>query len=159
ELYGGSDFWSIGYWDDETRSLHTAAENLLEQLLALMPGNTGRILDVGCGKGATARYLARYYEAEDVVGVALSPRQLAASGRTAPRPVFFELAPVDLRFPPESFDAAISIEAAYRFDTRKEFLREAYRVLRPGGELALADLLTRLAVRRNTRLVQANHLD
>jgi cyclopropane fatty-acyl-phospholipid synthase-like methyltransferase len=159
ELYGGSDFWGIGYWDGATRSLHAAAENLVEQLLALMPGNTGRILDVGCGKGATARYLTRYYEPEDVVGIALSARQLAASRRNAPRCVFLELDPVDLRLPSESFDAVVSIEAAYRFDTREDFLREAYRVLRPGGELALADLLTRILPRRAERVRRSNHLD
>jgi SAM-dependent methyltransferase len=46
-----------------------------------------------------------------------------------------------LEFPDNHFDAVICIEAACYFDTRDKFLKEAHRVLKQGGSLAMTDML------------------
>ena len=46
-----------------------------------------------------------------------------------------------LGFASGSVDAVVALEAAQHFDTRAAFLGEALRVLRPGGTIALADML------------------
>jgi ubiquinone/menaquinone biosynthesis C-methylase UbiE len=40
-----------------------------------------------------------------------------------------------LAFADAQFDAVICVEAAFHFDTRAAFLREALRVLKPAGAL------------------------
>ena len=46
-----------------------------------------------------------------------------------------------LVFPHNHFDAVICIEGACHFDTRDKFLKEAHRVLKPSGSLAMSDML------------------
>jgi microcystin synthetase protein McyJ len=71
--------------------------------------------------------------------VAAAHERVAAAG-LASSIVLAEADATRLPFADQSFDAVLSIEAAFHFHTRDRFLREAHRVLRPGGALALTDL-------------------
>src|SRR5690349_9288040 len=46
-----------------------------------------------------------------------------------------------MEFPDASFDRVLALECAFHFDTREQFLREAFSVIKPGGTIALADEL------------------
>jgi MPBQ/MSBQ methyltransferase len=137
----GSDFLNLGYWTRETDHHQEACENLMERLLAFVPEKDGRILDAGCGKGATTRHLLRYYEPENVTGINVSGVQLGRCRRNAPGCTFVLMDATHLEFDDDSFDTVICVEAAVHFDSRRRFLLEAERVLKPGGRLLLADVL------------------
>src|SRR5262245_34335649 len=141
EYWGNSDFVNFGWWEKGTREQKEACEALMEKLLAFIPEKKGTILDAACGKGATTRHLLKYYPPEAVTGINISEKQLETARDNAPGCRFILMNAAELQFEDASFDNIISVEAAFHFDTREKFLREACRVLKPGGRLVLSDSL------------------
>ena len=102
----------------------------------------GRILDVGCGAGTNALFLARRgYRA---TGVDLADGAIAAAkerARKARLTVDFRVADaLDLPFPAASFDGASDFGCFHTIpaELRKGYARELARVLRPGASFALS---------------------
>ncbi|MFD5327782.1 SAM-dependent methyltransferase [Streptomyces sp. NPDC127092] len=147
ELFGGS--LHEGYWkspDDPATMAEASRQltDLLAEKLQLKPGD--RVLDLGCGSGAPAVRLARSTGAR-VVGITNSAVQIEAATRNAQEAglgdqVSFTCADATvLAYEPESFDAVLMIESIFHLPDRLGALREVARVLRPGGRVALTDLL------------------
>ena len=75
--------YSCAYWPRENMTLEQAQEAKLAHIaakLAIRPGQT--VLDIGCGWGGMAIYLARKYEVE-VHGITLSEEQIALAKERA----------------------------------------------------------------------------
>jgi SAM-dependent methyltransferase len=139
--YAESDYFNVGYWPEGVRDPVTACERLVEEVLSEFPSQEGRILDVGCGLGAVTAYLKRYYDAPRILGINFSEEQVRHCRSRHPDLVFEVMDAASLQFPEGSFDRILCVEAAFHFRTRARFLREAHRVLRPGGTIAMADLI------------------
>jgi SAM-dependent methyltransferase len=113
----------------------------------------GQVVDIGCGNGALSIKLAKKYPKASVVGVDYwggnwqysqnlceKNAQIEGAGQ---RVTFQKSSASKLPFPDGCFDAAVSNLTFHEVaDTKdkREVVREALRVVKPGGKFAFQDL-------------------
>jgi ubiquinone/menaquinone biosynthesis C-methylase UbiE len=101
----------------------------------------GRVLDLGCGACELVRYLAQAY-GQRVTGVDISsadfPKRPRASRNARTRCVRKDASHLDFAAD-ESVDAVVVLWALHEMKHARRILREARRVLRPGGELLIVE--------------------
>ncbi len=99
------------------------------------------LLEIGCGRGGGAAYVARALGPRRVVAVDLSPRAIALCRRRFRQPnLSFQVGDAErLPFSDGAFDAVLNVESSHCYGRFDLFLREVRRVLRPGGHFLYAD--------------------
>ena len=154
QAFGRHVHW--GYWENSTPSggvadYRDAAERLTRSVCdAARITDSMRVLDVGCGVGGTLASLDGRCADLTIVGLNIDGRQLdwarkhvTPGGRNVVG--FIEGDACRLPFQDGSFDVLLAVECIYHFPSRTEFLKEAHRVLRPGGRLTFSDFVPRAA--------------
>ena len=148
-------FWSdkgmhYGFWNKRTKKLSDAVENtnrFVSKLLNLQKNDY--VLDAGCGVGGPSFSMAENFGVK-VMGITLSSKQFKQARKNAKKLhldnlVSFEIMDFNkTRFKDETFTKIFSIEGACYAYNKPKFLKEAYRLLRPGGKIVVVDgFLTR----------------
>ena len=107
-----------------------------------------RVLDLGCGYGSTARYLAANFGCA-VTGANISEKELELARSRAAEAglddrLSFEYGDFHhLAYADESYDVVWSQEAFLHAVDKNAVLSECRRVVRPGGSLVFTDILVR----------------
>jgi SAM-dependent methyltransferase len=122
----------------EAYSRRTAGEAAAFLLASLRPGM--RVLDVGCGPGSITSGLAREVAPGTVVGVDVEAYVPAGARRTgAGAPAFAVASAYRLPFDEAAFDVVYAHQVLQHLDEPVAALREMWRVLVPGGIVAVRD--------------------
>ena len=104
--------------------------NLMRQYVEL---RRKRILDIGCGLGMYVSQFRRF--SEDVYGVDVDPDKVAQASQYLPN---LRIAPAEeLPFDDECFDVILLNEVIEHVDDDRRTIREAFRVLAPGGHIII----------------------
>ncbi|HKY37911.1 MAG TPA: methyltransferase domain-containing protein [Polyangiaceae bacterium] len=91
-----------------------------------------RLLDLGCGEGATLFHLG---SPADAVGVDLFPKKVAFAQQTLPSCRFVAASVYELPFEAASFDHLIVRDVIHHLERPSDFINECARVLAPGGRI------------------------
>jgi cyclopropane-fatty-acyl-phospholipid synthase len=152
--------YSCGYWE-RAATLAEAQEHKLRLIAAKLQLEPGmRVLDIGCGWGGLAAYLARRHGVE-VVGITLSAEQLAvAREHWGPLPLRFELCDYRqleaLQLP--RFDRVVSVGMYEHVGPRnaRTFFEAVRRALRDDGLVLLHTIGYRVTTRRTDPWMDAH---
>jgi tocopherol O-methyltransferase len=166
-----------GYYapgESSRKDRRLAQIDLIDRLLEwAKPQIPFTVLDVGCGIGGSALYLANKYLANsgvaadrhfNVTGITLSPVQAARATERSrelglqERSQFLVADAMSMPFPDSSFDLVWSLESGEHMPDKAKFLQECYRVLKPGGTFIFATWCHRDATERSLTASEQRHL-
>ncbi len=138
-----------GVYLHEDDSIELATGRTKEVMADPVPlGSESLVLEVGCGYGSTARYLAERFGCR-VVASNISETQLEHArertrGSAAEALITFEEADYhELPYDDNSFDCWWCQEALVHSPDKPRVLAEAFRVLKPGGYAVVSDQIFR----------------
>ena len=135
DLLGGVDEFHIGG--------RTATEALADRVI---PGPDCQVLDIGCGIGGTARFLATRYGCQ-VTGIDLTPEfvdvgnQLNADLGLGNRIMLSVADATDIPLGTDRFDRVTMLHVGMNIADKDRLAAEIARVLKPGGIAAIYDVM------------------
>ena len=106
------------------------------------------VLDVGCGLGGTARYLAQQYEC-NVMGIDLTQEYISAGTKLTElvnlggRVALCHGSALDLPYEDARFDVVWTQHVQMNIADKKQFYSEIVRVLKPGGRFLFHDVFSK----------------
>jgi ubiquinone/menaquinone biosynthesis C-methylase UbiE len=136
------------YVNDEDSFLQ-AQKNLTDYCIKHLDSLEGKtVLEIGCGNGIQAIYIKEKFNPRVITGIDLQEGNIKIANSEKERRhlenIFFFVSDAQNMtvIESQSVDAVINIESAMHYPDKAMFLREIYRVLKPGASFLIADLLT-----------------
>ncbi len=143
EEHPPQEFFSKHAEDYAKSASHAHGSDLVRLIEVLQPKPSELALDLATGTGFTAMELAllvKQVVATDITEEMLAQAQKLSRERGIRNISFEKVDACDLPYANSSFDLVTARRAPHHFHDLAKFLKEARRVLRPGGRLGIADM-------------------
>jgi len=134
---------------NESDSFIQAQQNLTDYCLSLLRSLKNKeVLEIGCGNGVQALYINTNYKPLRITGVDLNASNIEIANSEKERAgidnvqFLVDDAQNLTKIPSNSMDVILNIESAFHYPDKSAFLKEVYRVLKPGGQYLIADILS-----------------
>lgn len=154
-LNNGYTMLHYPFFESESDSFIKAQANLTDYCLSLLdPIENKEVVEIGCGNGVQSLYIWQKFNPAKITGIDLSAANIeiaiSEKERMNAEVVSFLVDDAqDLKnIPSESVDVLLSIESAFHYPDKTAFLKEVHRVLKPGGQFLIADILTKPSEKR-----------
>lgn len=123
------------------RTVMANSLSLLDEIVDGIDMNGSTILETACGRGGNIRALCRKFKPEAIIGLDLTPSNIAFCQRSIrhQQSMFCVGDAERLPFADSTFDYVLNIEAADLYPNINLFFDESFRVLKPGGMLLFAE--------------------
>jgi len=149
-LNNGYTMLHYPFFVSESDSFIKAQSNLTDYCISLLdPIENKEVVEIGCGNGVQSLYIWQKFNPSKITGIDLSMAniEIAISEKErmkAEKVTFIVDDAQDMKnIPSESVDVLLNIESAFHYPDKTAFLKEVHRVLKPGGQFLIADILTK----------------
>ena len=139
----------FGYFNEDVKDHDVSLENLNQVMSATVSISANDlVLDAGCGQGGSSFWLAENRGAV-VKGITLVPHQVEIANKDSVNrglsdKVSFSIQDYcNTNFEDETFSVVWACESLCHTEEKINFYREAYRLLKPGGRLVVAEYIRR----------------
>jgi 2-polyprenyl-3-methyl-5-hydroxy-6-metoxy-1,4-benzoquinol methylase len=134
---------------NESDTFLQAQENLTDHCISRLDSLKNKtILEIGCGNGVQTKYILNKYKPKSITGIDLNKENIRIANQEKDRRkmknvhFFVDDAQQLSKFKENSIDVIINIESAFHYPDKSLFLKQLFRVLKPGGHFLIADILT-----------------
>jgi len=141
---GGFHF---GYYEKGVMNYPSAIQNMnrhLEEMLGLDTNQIFKVLEAGCGIGATSRYLAKKYPKSHFTGISLGTEEIELAKKITQEQNLSNIQFLtgnynNTGFPNNSFDCIFALESIVYAIKKEDVIKELSRILKPQGKCVIID--------------------
>jgi ubiquinone/menaquinone biosynthesis C-methylase UbiE len=137
------------FYVKESDSFIQAQKNLTDYCVSLLePLKNKEILEIGSGNGVQSLYINTVFNPLSITGIDLSIANIEIANSEKERlgadnvKFIVDDAQNLTQIPSDSVDTLLNIESAFHYPDKPAFLKEVHRVLKPGGQFLIADILS-----------------
>jgi ubiquinone/menaquinone biosynthesis C-methylase UbiE len=140
--------WHFGFYEKGINNSKEANINMMDyvgRLLEIDDDTSMKILDAGSGVGSTSIFLAQKYSNCVFCGITISHYESVIAGILQKKlnisnVRFQQGSYMKTSYKDNYFDRVFALESVIHSPNKKEFLKEMYRILKPGGKIVILDI-------------------
>ena len=148
KFYGDYCMLHHPFYLNNEDNLFQSQKNLVNYCISKLSGiKNKKVLEIGCGNGIQGIYISKIFSPHEYIGIDINNYNIRIANSMKEKNniqnINFSVDDAHLleTIGNESVDVVLNIESAFHYPDKVKFLKEIYRVLKPGGEFLIADVL------------------